>query len=301
MDHLQSLKVFVAVAEAESFAAGARALGLSPPSATRAVSALETALGARLFTRTTRRVRLTDVGRTYLHDVREVLAHLQAADEAASGTAQAPAGQLRVTCPQEFGRIYIAPLLTEFLDRYPGVSADVLMIDRVVNIVEEGFDVALRIGALPSSGLVAVRVGQVRRVVCGAPSYFAERGYPQAPAELAAHRIVSVAPLDAGRQWRFGTGGELTVKIEPQLGVSSQAAAIEIARRGWGICHALSYQIGPDLEAGTLRTVLEDWEPEPLPIHLVHIEGRRAASKVRAFIDFAAERLRGNAVLGWNS
>src|SRR5690606_34041632 len=137
MDRLKSLKVFIAVAEAESFTAGARAVGVSAPSATRAVGALEVALGTRLFTRTTRRVRLTDVGRAYLHDVRDVLANLRAADEAASGTAQAPVGQLRITCPQEFGRIYIAPLLTEFLDRHPGVSADVLMIDRVVNIVEE--------------------------------------------------------------------------------------------------------------------------------------------------------------------
>lgn len=297
MDRLQSLKVFVAVAEAEGFAAGARAMGLSAPSATRAVSALETRLNTRLFTRTTRRVRLTDVGRAYLQDVREVLTHLQAADEAASGTAQTPVGRLHITCPQEFGRIYVAPLLAEFLDCHPAVSADVLMVDRVVNIVEEGFDIALRIGPLPSSGLVAVRVGHVRRVVCGAPSYFAERGSPQGPAELAAHRIVSVAPLDAGRHWRFGAGGELTVNVEPQLAVSSVAAAIEIARRGWGICQALSYQIGPDLEAGTLRTVLEEWEPEPLPIHLVHIEGRRAAPKVRAFIDFAAPRLRRTAVL----
>ena len=301
MDRLQSLKVFVAVAEAESFAGGARAVGLSPPSATRAVAALEAALGTRLFTRTTRRVRLTDVGRAYLHDVREALAQLQAADEAASGAALTPVGQLRITCPQEFGRIYVAPLLAEFLDRYPGVSADVLMVDRIVNIVEEGIDIALRIGPLPSSGLVAVRVGQVRRVVCGAPGYFAERGSPQEPAELSAHYVVSIAPLDAGRQWRFGIGGELTVTVEPQLSVSSQAAAIEIARRGWGICQALSYQIGPDLEAGTLRTVLEAWEPEPLPIHLVHIDGRRAAPKVRAFIDFAAERLRQTSVLGWKS
>ncbi|MEX6507224.1 LysR family transcriptional regulator [Jiella sp. M17.18] len=297
MDRLQSLRVFVAVAEAESFAAGARALGLSAPSATRGVSALEAALGARLFTRTTRQVRLTDAGRAYLQDVREILASLQAADEAASGAARTPVGQLRITCPQEFGRIHISPVLTEFLDRHPGVNADVLMVDRVVNLVEEGFDVALRIGPLPSSGLVAVRVGQVRRVVCGAPGYFAERGCPQDPAELASHRVVAVAPLNAGRPWRFGPDGQQTVRLDPRLSVSSVAAAIEIARRGWGICQALSYQVSADLEAGRLKVVLEDWEPDPLPIHLVHIEGRRAASKVRAFIDFAAERLRHTAGL----
>lgn len=297
MDRLQSLKVFIAVAEAESFSAGARAVGLSAPSATRGIGALEATLGARLFTRTTRRVRLTEVGQAYLQEVREVLAGLQAADEAASGAAQTPVGQLRITCPQEFGRIYVSPILTEFLERHPGVNADVLMIDRIVNLVEEGFDIAVRIGPLPSSGLVAVRVGQVRRIVCGAPSYLAARGIPQDPSELGSHRVVSIAPLNAGRLWRFGPGGDHTVTVAPRLSVSSVAAAIEIARRGWGLCQALSYQIGPDLAAGTLRTVLEDWEPEPLPIHLVHIEGRRAAPKVRAFIDFAAERLRQTAGL----
>ncbi|MDP0929834.1 LysR family transcriptional regulator [Paracoccus onubensis] len=299
MDRLQSLRIFVAVAEAENFAAGARAVGLSAPSATRGINALEAALGVRLFTRTTRQVRLTDVGQVYLQDVREVLAGLQAADEAATGAARTPVGQLRITCPQEFGRIYITPILTEFLDRHPGVSADVLMIDRIVNIVEEGFDIALRIGPLPSSGLAAIRVGQVRRVLCGAPGYFARRGCPQEPGELISHRLISVAPLDAGRQWRFGPGGEQMIKVEPRLSVSSMAAAIETVRRGWGICRPLSYQIAPDLEAGTLRTVLEDWEPEPLPIHLVHIEGRRAAPKVRALIDFAAERLRQTIGLNW--
>ncbi|MFD1910759.1 LysR family transcriptional regulator [Halodurantibacterium flavum] len=299
MDRLQSLRVFVAVAETESFTAGARALGLSTPSATRGVLALEAELGARLFTRTTRQVRLTDVGWSYLQDVREVLAGLAAADAAASGAAQIPVGQLRITCPQEFGRIYVAPLLTEFLDRFPGVSADVLMIDRIVNIVEEGYDLALRIGRLPSSGLAAIRVGQVRRVLCGAPGYFAVRGRPQVPAELASHTVVSVGPRTAGQHWRFGSGGEHAVRVSPRLSVSSVAAGIEVARRGWGICQALSYQIGPDLEAGRLQLVLEDYEPEPLPVHLVHIEGRRAAPKVRALVDFLTERLRETPGVNW--
>lgn len=287
----------MAVAEAQSFAAGARAVGLSAPSATRGVSMLEASLGVRLFARTTRQVRLTDVGQAYLQDVREVLASLHAADEAASGAARTPVGQLRITCPQEFGRIYIAPLVTEFLDRHPGVRADVLMVDRVVNIVEEGFDVALRIGALPPSGLVALRVGQVRRVVCGAPGYFNAWGRPKDLADLAAHRLVSAAPINSQSQWRFGRGDEQAVSVSPRLAVSSVAAAIEIARRGWGICQVLSYQIGPDLEAGTLETVLETAEPEPLSVNLVHVEGRRAAAKVRAFVDFAAAQLRHTAVL----
>lgn len=292
MDRLQALRVFVAVAEAESFAAGARAVGLSAPSATRGINTLEAALGTQLFTRTTRQVRMTEVGRSYLEDVREILAHLQAADDAAAGAAGTPVGQLRITCPQEFGRIYVSPILTAFLDIYPGMSADVLMVDRIVSLIEEGFDIAVRIGPLPSSGLAAVRVGRVRQVVCGAPDYFARHGIPRNPDELGAHRIVAIAPTSSSKEWRLGLQRERTVRVEPRLSVSSVAAAIEIARRGWGLCRALSYQIGLDIEAGTLQTVLEDYEPEPLPIHLVHVEGRRAAVKIRSFIDFAAERLR---------
>jgi DNA-binding transcriptional LysR family regulator len=292
MDRLQALRVFVAVAEAESFATGARVVGLSAPSATRGINMLEARLGARLFTRTTRQVRLTEVGLTYLSEVRDILAALQSADDAASGAARRPVGRLRITCPQEFGRIYVTPILTAFLDHHSGVSVEAVMVDRVVNLVEEGFDIAVRIGPLPASGLVATRVGQVRRVVCGAPVYLAEHGRPSHPDELALHRVVSVAPLDAGRHWRFGRTGEQGSRVNPRLSVTSVAAAIGIARQGWSLCQALSYQIGPELEDGTLETVLDDHEPEPLPIHLVHVEGRKAAAKVRAFIDFAAERLR---------
>ncbi|MEM9785364.1 MAG: LysR family transcriptional regulator, partial [Pseudomonadota bacterium] len=195
MDRLQSIEVFIAVAEAESFAGGARAVGLSAPSATRGVNGLEERLGARLFTRTTRRVRLTDVGRVYLEDARHILAQLQAADDAAAGAATNPVGHLRLTCSTEFGRIYVAPILTGFLDTYPEVSADVLMVDRVVNMVEEGFDVAVRIGELPSSGMSAVRVGTVRRIVCGSPKYFERFGVPKDPADMRSHQIVSASPV----------------------------------------------------------------------------------------------------------
>ena len=297
MDRLQSLEVFIAVAEAESFAAGARAMGLSAPSATRGVNALEDRLGARLFTRTTRRVRLTDVGRAYLEDARHVLAQLQAADAAATGAALTPVGQLRITCSTEFGRIYVAPILTDFLDTYPGVSSDVLMVNRVVNMVEEGFDVAVRIGPLPVSGLSAVRVGQVRRIVCAAPDYLRRHGIPQTPAELAAHRSVAAAPVSPAAEWRFGDARQTTVRVTPRLRVSSVAAAIDVARRGWGLVRVLSYQVGPDLGDGTLHEVLHDHAPEPLAIHLVHVEGRRAPAKVRAFIDFARDRLRAHRAL----
>lgn len=297
MDRLQTLEVFIAVAEAESFASGARKLGLSAPSATRGINALEERLGVRLFTRTTRRVRLTSVGQAYLEDARHLLAQLQAADDAARGAASNPVGQLRITCPTEFGRIHVAPLLTDFLDRHPGMTADVVMVDRVVNLVEEGIDLAVRIGELPSSGLTAVRVGHVRRMICGAPSYFAAHGIPETPADLASHQIVSAAGISPVAEWRFDPDLQEAVRVKPRLRVSSVATAISVARQGWGLCRVLSYQIGPDLDAGTLQSVLDDFEPAPLPVHLVHAEGRRAPAKIRAFVDFAKHRLRSVPIL----
>ncbi|MEM9763980.1 MAG: LysR family transcriptional regulator [Pseudomonadota bacterium] len=297
MDRLQSLEVFIAVAEEESFAKGARRMGLSAPSATRGVNALEDRLGARLFTRTTRRVRLTDLGRSYLEDARHILAQLQAADDAAAGAMANPVGELRITCSNEFGRIYVTPILTAFLDTYPDVIADVVMVDRVVNMIEEGFDVAIRIGPLPSSGLTAVRVGSVRRIVCGAPSYFERFGRPLHPADLTAHRIVAASPVSPTTEWRFNADQTEVVRLAPRLRLSSIAAARAVALQGWGLVRVLSYQVGPELEAGRLLSVLDEFEPEPLPIHLVHVEGRRAPAKVRTFIDFAKERLRGVKVL----
>lgn len=292
MDRLQSLEVFIAVAEAESFAKGARRIGLSAPSATRGVNALEDRLGARLFTRTTRRVRLTDVGQTYLEDARHIVAQLQAADDAAKGAAANPVGRLRITCPNEFGRIHVTPIVTEFLDTYPDVSADVIMLDRVVNMVEEGFDVAVRIGHLPSSGLTAVRVGSVRRMVCGAPAYFERHGRPQTPADLALHQIVDAAPVNPTTEWRFGRNLEEAIRVTPRLRLSSIAAVRSVAMGGWGLAQVLSYQIGPELQEGRLQIVLEEFEPKPLPVHLLHIEGLRAPAKVRTFINFAKDRLR---------
>ncbi len=297
MDRIQALEVFIAVAEARSFAGGARKTRLSAPSVTRGINSLEDRLGARLFTRTTRRVRLTDVGQAYLEDARQILEHLQTADDAAAGAATNPVGQLRLTCSHEFGRIYVMPILTEFLSLYPDVSVDVVMVDRIVNLVEEGFDIAVRIGHLPSSDLSAVKAGRVRRVVCGSPDYFARHGMPRAPEDLAAHKTVAISPVSPSPEWRFGYRMDQVVRVDSRLTVSSVASGIEVARKGWGLTRVLSYQIGPDLENGALQTVLEDFEPEPLPIQLVHVEGRRAAAKVRAFVELASQRLRAVAVL----
>ncbi|WP_072793027.1 LysR family transcriptional regulator [Cognatishimia maritima] len=297
MDRIQMLEVFVAVAEAGSFAGGGRATGLSAPSVTRGVNELEERLGARLFTRTTRVVRLTDVGQGYLEEVRSILADLQAADDLASGTAARPTGLLRVTAPVEFGRIHVAPILADFLDTYPDVSAELLTVDRVVNLVEEGIDVGLRIGELPPSGLMAVRVGHVRRVVCASPGYLKAHGVPKTPQDLTQHKIVSISSVTPNTEWRFGKEGLDVVRLKPRLHVSSIGTGLALARTGWGLTRVLSYQIGPDLQAGTLQTVLEPHEPERLPVHLVHQEGRRVSAKLRAFLDFARDRLRGVPVL----
>lgn len=292
MDRLQSLRVFVAVADAGSFAGGARALGISAPSATRGVADLEAMLGARLFTRTTRQLHLSEPGLAYLDEVRDILAQLQVANEAVSGAAARPVGTLRITCPQEFGRLHVAPLVADFLDVHDGINAEIIMVDRVVNLVEEGFDVAVRIGPLPSSDLTAVKIGKVRRVICGAPAYLAKNGIPTIPSDLVNHRLIA-ARIDASApQWRFGADGANTMKIKPRLIMSSVSASLDIARRGWGLTRALSYQIARDIEKGDLQIVLAQHEPAALPVHLVHVDGRRAAAKVRTFLEFAAPRLR---------
>lgn len=291
------LELFVAVAEAGSFAGGARATGLSPPSVTRGVNDLEERLGARLFLRTTRVVRLTDVGRDYLEEVRGILSDLRAADDLASGTAARPTGHLRVTAPVEFGHIHIAPILADFLDAYPAVSADLLTVDRIVNLVEEGIDVALRIGDLPPSGLTAVRVGHVRRVICATLGYLKEHGVPQTPADLAHHRIIAISSAAPITEWRFGKEHSEIVRLKPRLFVSNVGAALELARRGWGITRALSYQVDRDLQDGSLLTLLDPFEAERLPVHLVHHEGRRVTAKLRRFLDFARDRLRALPVL----
>ncbi|MEM6355411.1 MAG: LysR family transcriptional regulator [Pseudomonadota bacterium] len=249
-------------------------------------------LGAQLFARTTRRVRLTDIGRAHLADTRHVLAQVQAADAAAAGAALNPVGLLRITCSNEFGRIYAMPILTAFLDTYPDVTADVVMVDRVVNMVEERFDIAVRIGPLPSSGPSAVRVGQVRRIVCGAPTYFAQHGIPRSPSDLAEHRIISALPVNPLADWRFGRDLQGSLRVKPRLTVRSIGGA-----SGLGACARAVLSGRPSLRAGDLQSVMEAHEPEPLPIHLVHVEGRRAPVKVRAFIDFAKHRLRATAVL----
>ena len=295
MDQLRALEVFVAVAEAGSFAGAARALSISPPSVTRIIGDLEEELGAVLLHRTTRLVTLTDVGQAYLADAQRILADLEAANDTARGAYSAPTGLLRLTAPTLFGQYYVSPIILDYLDRYPDVSVDAVYVDRVVNLIEEGLDLAVRIGHLEDSSMMASKVGEVRWMVCGCPSYFEKYGTPREPKDLADHRTISIVSTPSALQWRFA--GATTVRIRPRLAFSTIPAAIAAATSGWGLIRVLSYQIGPVLGSGGLETVLTEFEQPSLPIHVVHGDGGRTSAKVRAFIDLAVERLRADPFL----
>lgn len=297
MAKFESMLVFVKVADTNNFAEAARQLNMSPPAVTRAISALEDQIGTRLFTRTTRSVKLTEAGRRYVDDCQKILADVAEAEAAAAGSYARPTGTLNVTASVLFGQEFLLPVLTEYLDEYPDVAVKALFVDRMVSIVDEGIDVAIRIGNLTDSSYSAIRVGTVRRVVCGSPSYFAVRGIPQKPADLADHRIITSTSSFASLEWRFGRDQKTSVHISPRLSCSTYDSVIRTALQGWGLCRPLSYQIGRHLVEGQLQTVLSDYEEAPLPIHIVHPEGRRASAKVRAFIDLAVDRLRSNRLI----
>lgn len=293
MDQIHLMNVFVAVGEEEGFAAAARRLDLSPAAVTRAIAGLEEQLGVRLLLRTTRNVRLTEAGQRYLDDSRSILASIEEANEAAAGVNSAPKGNLSVTASVLFGKMFVMPCILRYLNEYPQVEVSALFLDRVVNLVEEGIDVAIRIGHLPDSSLKALRVGQVRRVLCAAPGYLERHGMPQHPADLLRHTIVAAAGISPRVEWKFGAVDDPTlVRLRPRLTVSSNDAAIEAATSGLGICRLLSYQVAEEVKAGRLRIILADYEEAPWPVHLVHRESKFGSSKVRKFIDLLAEHLR---------
>jgi len=295
LDRLRSLEVFIAVAEVGSLAGAARVMSISAPSVTRILGDLEAELGVILFHRSTRATTLTDPGRSFLSDARRILEDYQASRDAVRGAHRAPKGVLRLTAPTLFGQYYVSPILLEFLGRFPEVEADAIYLDRVVNLIDEGFDLAIRIGELSDTNLMAVRVGTVRQVLCAGESYLSQNGLPQTPADLAGHRIIAARPVTNSNEWHFADGN--SVRISPRVSFSSIPAAISAAKAGWGLTRVLSYQIGPDLQSGDLKIVLSEYEPEPLPIHIVHAEGRNTSAKVRAFVDMAASTLRANSLL----
>jgi DNA-binding transcriptional LysR family regulator len=293
MDQLDGMRVFIAVAESGGFAPAARLLRLSPPVVTRAIAALERRLGARLLNRTTRQMHLTEAGQRFLADCKRIIAELQEAEALARNAHVEPQGLLTVTAPVMFGRMHIAPLLFDFLEQHPKVDARAMFVDRIVNLIEEGFDVALRIDTLADSSLTAIKVGMVRRVVVASPAYLAAHGAPRTPADVENHRAIG-----SGRApWRFRGATASTPQPRMQLTVNGGDVAIACALTGQGLARPLSYQVDEELRDGRLQVVLADYEPPALPVQLVHPEGRQAAAKVRAFVDFAAARLRAHPAL----
>ena len=298
MDRFHGMTVFVAVAEAASFAAAGRRLRMSPPAVTRAVAALEERLGVRLLTRTTRLVRTTDAGARYLEDARRILLEADEADAAAVGVNATPRGHLAITAPALFGKLYVMPIITAYQRAFKETMVSALFVDRIVNLLDEGFDVGLRIGALPDSSLRAIRVGEVRRVVCATPGYLKKHGVPKTPADLANHQIIIATAVSAGSEWTFVKGKQkIGVKLSPRILINTNDGALEAAKDGFGLTRLISYQVASELATGKLKTVLSEYEETPLPIHVIHREGPHGSAKVRRFVDLAIEKLRANMAL----
>jgi len=295
MDRFHLMSVFVAVADAGSFSGAARNLKMSPPSVTRAINALEGRLKIKLLNRTTRSVRVTEAGRLYLDFARRIIGEMEEAEDAAAGIYSAPRGLLTVTAPVQFGKMFVTPAILEYLDHYPEMDVSALFLDRVVNLMEEGLDVAIRIGELPDSSLKAIRVGEVRKVVCASPEYLANNPEPQRPADLAVHLIVSATAVTPTAEWKFSQGPKtIGFRVKPRLSLSSIDAALEAVTRGFGITRVMSYQAAPYLAKGQLKTILTSYEPPPLPIHVLHPEGRYTSAKIRSFVDFVVAHLKAN-------
>ncbi len=297
MDRFHEMAVFVAVAEEEGFAAAARRLNMSPPAVTRAIAALETRMGVKLLNRTTRFVRATTAGLRFLEDARRILSDVNAAEEAAAGINAAPSGQVSVTAPQMFGRLFVLPGILAYLERYADTRVQAVFLDRVVNLLEEGFDVSVRIGELEDSSMRAVRVGSVRNVLCASPQYLHDHGEPRDLQALSACAAVAVTPAGSVN-WRFVEDGRARLlKLRPRLCVTTNEAALAAASAGFGITRLLSYQVAEQVARGELKIILQQLEPPASPIHILHREGRLQTTKIRAFVDLMAAQLKGDARL----
>jgi DNA-binding transcriptional LysR family regulator len=291
MDRLDELTVFVAIVESGSLIGASRRLRRSPPAVTRALSALEDRVGLRLVERTTRRLAPTETGRALAEQARALLAGY---DQALVGVAQAPVrGVLRITAPVQFGRRHVAPIVSTFLNEYPDVRVELSLNDRNLDLIEEGLDVAVRIGPLADSSLVARPLGSVRRVVVASPAYLARRGVPLTPRDLAMHDTIFGMARSPAREWRFGPSPRgAVVRLSPRLLVDDVEAQLQAVRAGRGIARPLSYQVTDELAAGTLVRLLQEFEPEPLPVQLVTLSRSYMAPKVRVFLDSAVKVFR---------
>jgi DNA-binding transcriptional LysR family regulator len=296
MDRIDALRAFVVAVDRGGLSAAARALGRSPASITRAVASLEDRLGAALLQRTTRSLKLTEAGDRYIVVARRVLADLDEAEKTTGEGNLEPHGMLTITAPLAFGSLHVQPILDAFLSSHGSVRARLLLLDRVVSMVDEGIDVAIRIAHLPDSALIAVGVGAVRRLVVASPEYLARFGRPKDPAALATHRCVCSTAITPTDVWTFGTATGSRrgkhVRVSPTLTVNIAETAIRSAIRGVGVTCALSYQVTEHLASGALVRLLSQYEPPPLPVHVVYPASSARTAKVRAFVEIAAPRLR---------
>lgn len=292
MDKLKAMAAFVQIVEKGSLTAAADALDTSLPSTVRTLAALEQSLGARLLNRTTRRIALTDEGRAYYERARRILGDVADVEAAVSVKQGTPRGRIAIGAPVMFGRMHLAPLVVEFLARHPEVNMELLLLDRVVNLVEEGLDASIRIGALADSSLVAVELGHTRRVVCATPAFLKRHGNPREPADLAKMPCIRFTGL-ALNDWEFGAGKKRArVHVAGPITTNQIDAALDACLQGLGCGRFLGYQVEPHRKAGRLRYVLENYEADPVPVSLVYPQARLVSARLRAFIDWVVPRMR---------
>lgn len=292
MDRFEAMRTLVAAVDGGSLSAASRTLSVPLPTVSRRVSDLEAMLGSQLVVRTSRRLLLTEAGAAYVASARRVLEELAQAERAAAGEYREPRGELVITAPIMFGKLHVAPIVHEFLAAYPQVTARLALSDGVIDLVESHIDVAVRLGDLPDSALVARRVGEVRCLACASPGYLARRGAPSSPDELSAHDCIAYEGLQLWRDWLFkGPRGEQATIIRPRYSVNTADAVIAGAAAGLGIAYLISYQAADSVRDGSLVTILDDWAPPPFPVQIVHTPRPHLPLKLRAFLDFAAPRL----------
>ena len=293
MDRLAAMTTLLAAVEGGSLSAASRKLGMPLPTVSRKISELEGHLRTRLIHRTSRRLSLTDAGQAYIVACKRILEDIGEAERAAAGEYSAPRGDLAMTAPLVFGRLHVLPIVIAFLKAYPDINIRMALGDRVVDLQEEHVDLAVRIGDLPDSSLVATRVGEISRVVCGSPGYFETRSMPRNPADLRHHDCISFEGMTSPDRWTFAAGkSQVSVPVRSRLIVNTAEAAIDAAIAGVGVTRVLSYQAASALRAGTLQRVLHRFEPAPVPVSVVHPGLGRLPLKLRGFIDFAAPRLK---------
>lgn len=284
MDRLDEMRAFAMVAERGGFADAARHLRLAPSGVTRAVAALEARLGVTLLARTTRSVRLTELGARYLESCKRLLADITDADRQISGEQAQPLGTLVVAAPLLFGRLHVLPVIADLLRAHPALSVRLLLSDRQAHLVEDGIDVAVRIGELADSRLRASRIAEVRRVLAASPAYLVEHGVPVAPTDLAHHRIIAFDGLEATNDWFFGGSAPIAVRINPRLVVSGADAAIAAAEAGLGITRVLSYQVAAAIADGRLCGVLDGFAPPSVPVQIVYPAHRAGSANLAVFL-----------------